>query len=59
MLGQVFSVIGRDCSRDETFELFGRPAIFKMMGKTGWQRADPFGVDGQVEGLSELMAESL
>jgi molybdopterin molybdotransferase len=21
-----------------TFELFGRPAMFKMLGKTGWER---------------------
>lgn len=29
---------GNPVSSMVTFELFGRPAVFKMMGKTGWQR---------------------
>ena len=29
---------GNPVSSMVTFELFGRPALFKMMGKTGWQR---------------------
>jgi len=29
---------GNPVSSMVTFELFGRPAVFKMMGKTGWER---------------------
>ncbi len=29
---------GNPVSSLVTFELFGRPAVFKMMGKTGWER---------------------